>query len=548
LLPPRAGRVTFDGRDITGLPAEKVARLGLSLMPGGKGVFPGLTVDENLRLACWMLRVRAGRSRLLPRRQSPPRGRTTRSLRSWRLRHRAAAATPAPVAQPRHGDPEGAARALTDVLAMFPILRERGDQLAGNLSGGEQQQLSLAMAFVTRPKLLCIDELSLGLAPTIVAQLVDRVREMHAQGTTVVVVEQSVNVALLLCERAVFLEKGQVRFRGQTAGLLDRPEILRAVFIGGGTGAAPPIPEITQGTERAGGPPSLAFASTAAGGPHLWTAPDRRVRGVRLECRELVKRFGGIRAVDRVDLTVEPGAIVGLIGHNGAGKTTLFDLITGFLPADAGRVTLGGADITRRSPHRRARLALGRSFQEARLFPSLTVADTLRVGLERHLDNRDPVAAALRLPASGDSERAATRRVDELIDLLGLEGYRDRLTGELSTGTRRIVELGFLLAQDPAVLLFDEPSAGVAQREAEALVPMLHRVQAETGCSMVVIEHDIAMLASLCDELVALEQGSVIARGRPDAVLADHRVITSYLGTDDDVVLRSGERRTGAPS
>jgi branched-chain amino acid transport system ATP-binding protein len=377
------------------------------------------------------------------------------------------------------------------------------------------------MAFVTRPRLLCIDELSLGLAPTIVGQLVDRVREMHAQGTTVVVVEQSVNVALLLCERAVFLEKGQVRFRGMTAGLLDRPEILRAVFIGGGTdGAQAPPP-----------PPPPA---------HLRAAPDRRVRGLRLECRGLVKRFGGIRAVDGVDLTVEPGSIVGLIGHNGAGKTTLFDLITGFLPVDGGRVSLGGVDITRRSPHRRAQLAMGRSFQEARLFPSLTVADTLRVGLERHLDNRDPVAAALRLPASGDSERAATRRADELVDLLGLDAYRDRLTGELSTGTRRIVELGFLLAQDPAVLLFDEPSAGVAQREAEALVPMLRRVQAETGCSMVVIEHDIGLLASLCDEMVALEQGAVIARGRPDAVLADQRVITSYLGTDQDVVHRSG--------
>ncbi len=471
LLPPRAGRVTFAGRDITGLPAEKVAPLGLSLVPGGKGVFPSLTVDENLRLACWMVR----------------------------------------------GDAGAAARARDGVLAMFPILRERGDQLAGNLSGGEQQQLSLAMAFVTRPRLLCIDELSLGLAPTIVAQLVDKVREMHAQGTTVVVVEQSVNVALLLCERAVFLEKGQVRFRGPTAGLLDRPDILRAVFIGGGTESVPPP------VERP-----------------VRAAPDRRVRGVRLECRELVKRFGGIRALDGVDLTVEPGAIVGLIGHNGAGKTTLFDLITGFLPADGGRVLLGGVDMTRRPPHRRSRLALGRSFQEARLFPSLTVADTLRVGLERHLDNRDPVAAALRLPASTDAERAATLRVDELVDLLGLDGYRDRLTGELSTGTRRIVELGFLLAQDPAVLLFDEPSAGVAQREAEALVQVLRRVQVETGCSMVVIEHDTAMLAALCDELVALEQGSVIARGRPDEVLADHRVITSYLGTDEGTIHRSG--------
>ncbi|MBN2624004.1 MAG: ATP-binding cassette domain-containing protein, partial [Acidimicrobiales bacterium] len=143
LLPPTRGRITFDGRDITGLPAEEIARLGLSLMPGGKGVFPTLTVAENLRLACWML---------------------------------------------RH-DPQAAEEMRAETVAMFPILGERHDQMAGDLSGGEQQQLSLAMAFITRPKLLCIDELSLGLAPTVVDRLVDKVREIHAHGTTVVVVE-----------------------------------------------------------------------------------------------------------------------------------------------------------------------------------------------------------------------------------------------------------------------------------------------------------------------------------------------------------------------
>jgi ABC-type branched-subunit amino acid transport system ATPase component/ABC-type branched-subunit amino acid transport system permease subunit len=475
LLPPDKGRVTFAGESIAGLPAEKIARRGLSLMPGGKGVFPTLSVAENLRLACWMLR----------------------------------------------GDERAAAAAREEALDLFPILRQRAEQRAGNLSGGEQQQLSLAMAFVTRPKLLCIDELSLGLAPTIVGQLVEKVREMHTRGMAIVVVEQSVNVALLLCERAVFLEKGQVRFRGPTAGLLDRPEILRAVFIGAGEGIVAARPATAPRAERTG-------------------------RGVRLECRDLVKRFGGIRAVDGVDLTVEPGTIVGLIGHNGAGKTTLFDLVTGFLPADAGQVLLGGVDVTRRSSHRRAKAGLGRSFQEARLFPSLTVVDTLRVGLERHLRNRDPIAAALRLPASADSEREATWRADELVELLGLGDYRDRLTGELSTGTRRVVELGFLLGQDPAVLLLDEPSAGVAQSDTEALGPMLRRVQAETGCSMVVIEHDINLLRSLCDEMVALEQGAVIARGHPAEVLAAPRVIASYLGTDENVVERSG-RPTRAP-
>jgi branched-chain amino acid transport system ATP-binding protein len=269
---------------------------------------------------------------------------------------------------------------------------------------------------------------------------------------------------------------------------------------------------------------------------------ERHTRGVTLEARGVSKRFGGIRALDDIHLTIHPATIVGLIGHNGAGKTTLFDVLTGFLPADGGEVRLDGVDVTSWPPYRRAVAQVGRTFQEALLYPSLTVEDAIAVSLEQHLANRDPVAAALRLPASVDSEASALDRVDQLIDLLGLGPYADRPTGELSTGMRRIVELACLLAQDPAVVLFDEPSAGIAQRETEALGPLLRRVQAETGCSMVIIEHDMALLSSLCDGFVALEQGAVIAGGTPAQVLSDPRVITSYLGTNEDVVNRSGRR------
>jgi ABC-type branched-subunit amino acid transport system ATPase component/ABC-type branched-subunit amino acid transport system permease subunit len=478
LLPADRGRITLDGRDITRMPAEKIAQHGLSLMPGGRGIFPTLTVGENLRLAGWMNR------------------RNRKAVRAARR----------------------------DVLALFPVLRQRLDQLAGDLSGGEQQQLSLAMALMTRPKLLCIDELSLGLAPSVVGQLVEKVKEIHRGGTAVVVVEQSVNVALLLCDRAVFMEKGQVRFRGPTAGLLERPDVLRAVFLGE-----------SKGADNGAWP--------GRGGA---VAGQRPSRGVTLECRELVKRFGGIRAVAGVDLVIPPASIVGLIGHNGAGKTTLFDVLSGYQPADSGRVLLGGVDITEKQPHQRAVASLGRSFQEARLFPSLSVSDTLATALETHLSNRDPLAAACRLPASTASEKWAAARVDELIELLGLGAYRDRPTGALSTGTRRIVELGCLLAHNPAVVLLDEPSGGVAQREAEQLGPLLRQVQAETGCSLVVIEHDMALISSLCDYLVALEQGAVIAAGQPTHVLNDPQVVASYLGTDQPVTTPSQHARRQA--
>jgi ABC-type branched-subunit amino acid transport system ATPase component/branched-subunit amino acid ABC-type transport system permease component len=476
LLPPTDGEITFRGESLRGLSPDAIARKGIGVMPGGRGIFPTLTVAENLRLAGWQLR----------------------------------------------GDPAAVEAARAEVDAMFPMLGQRIGQRAGDLSGGEQQQLSLAMALLPHPELLLIDELSLGLAPTIVGMLCEKVREIHAAGTTVVVVEQSVNVALELAERGVFLEKGAVRFEGPTRDLLERPDLLRSVFIGGTT-------------PRTASPAGNGQDPTPAAGPV-------RKRYTDLVCHGLAKRFGGISAVHDLDLTVEPGQVIGLIGHNGAGKTTLFDLLSGFLPADGGRIVLGGKDVTRAPARDRAIAGLGRSFQEARLYPSLTVLETLLVALDQHLGSRDWVAAALALPASIDSEAVATNRALELLELLGLQGFAATPIADLSTGTRRIVELACVLAMDPAIILLDEPSAGVAQRDTEALGPLLRRVAAQTGSAMLIVEHDMALLSSLCDELVAMELGAVIARGSPDEVLRHPAVIASYLGTNEAAIQRSGRR------
>ncbi|HLT16365.1 MAG TPA: ATP-binding cassette domain-containing protein [Acidimicrobiales bacterium] len=481
LVRPKAGTVTFKGEDVTSLTADVTTRRGISLMPGGKGVFPTLTVAENLRLA------------------------------SWLIKH----------------DQERVEAARAEVEELFPILRERSGQMAGDLSGGEQQMLALGGALMTRPELLMIDELSLGLAPTIVGQLLEVVQEIHRRGTTIVIVEQSVNIALNLAQRAVFMEKGEVRFTGPTAELLDRPDILRSVFIAGASAAQEQLEP--QGGQRV--PASPAAPERAA------VADDA---AVVLECDGVVKRFGGITAVNGVDLQLRRGQILGLIGHNGAGKTTLMDCISGFLPIDAGRIRLRGHDVTDWAPHEKARGGLGRSFQDALLYPSLTVAETIAVARERHLASRDMLAAALQLPASYESELAVWAKVDELIELMGLGAFSQKLTGELSTGSRRIVDLACILAQDPQVLMLDEPSGGVAQKETEALGPLLLRIVERTGCSVLVIEHDMPLLRSICDEMVALELGAVIAQGTPDEVLEHPAVIESYLGTDDTAINRSG--------
>jgi ABC-type branched-subunit amino acid transport system ATPase component/ABC-type branched-subunit amino acid transport system permease subunit len=487
------GSVQLGGAGISGEPTEAIARMGLSLMPGGRGIFPTLTVDENLRLGTWMIRKNH-------------------------------AAT---------------AEAKSRVTELFPILDKRAGQQAGNLSGGEQQMLSLAMALMVTPKVLMIDELSLGLAPTVVAQLIDVVKRLHAAGTTIIVVEQSVNVALELAERAVFLEKGEVRFSGRTADLLDRPDILRSVFIAGANSVADG--PVGGGVASSSSDHQLHASASAALaiGDRVRIPPSEEAPRI-LECNGVQKSFGGIAAIQDISLSLRDGEILGLIGHNGAGKTTFFDCVSGFLALDGGRIRLGGVDIDAWPAHLRATAGLGRTFQEAKLFPSLTVAETISVARERHLESRDMVAAGLRLPASLDSEADVAMRAEELIELMGLGAFAEKLVGELSTGTRRIVELACVLAQEPGVLLLDEPSGGVAQRETEAMGPLLIRVQQHTGCSIMVVEHDMPLLTAICDRMIALELGEVIAEGTPAEVLEHPAVIESYLGTDDATINRSG--------
>jgi len=234
--------------------------------------------------------------------------------------------------------------------------------------------------------------------------------------------------------------------------------------------------------------------------------------------------------VSDVNFDLYPGQILGLIGPNGAGKTTIFDLISGLLKPDSGEIWLRGKPITRWGPDRRARWGLGRSFQDARLFSSLTVAECLAIGLERHVETRDHLAALLALPAIQHSEEDVAFAVDDLIELMELGAYRDKFIGELSTGSRRIVDLAMAIAHEPDVLLLDEPSSGIAQRETEALAPLLRRIQQETGCAMLVIEHDMPLITSVSDRLLALDLGEIIAVGSPRAVINDPRVVTSYLG------------------
>ncbi|HEX4433247.1 MAG TPA: MFS transporter [Acidimicrobiales bacterium] len=461
------GAIVFDGRDITHLPPDEIARLGVAQVPGGEGIFPNLRVEDNLRVAAWQGRRRG----------------------------------------------EHDTDMIAEALASFPALASRRDERAANLSGGQQQMLALAMATITRPKLFLIDELSLGLSPIVVEQLLGAIESLRQAGTAILLVEQSMNVAVAVADRVYVMETGVVRFSGSADELAAHPELLWSVYL--------------QKASETLAAPATGRSGQGDGGV------DLEVRGVSL-------RFGGNAALHDVSLHADHGEIVGIIGPNGAGKTTLFDVVSGFLRPDAGRVDFAGVDITDRSASARARLGLGRSFQDSRLFAGLTVRDAVAVSLERFTDVRDPFNAMLRLPLQVRTEAAVAHRVDELLDMFGLDRFADSMVSELSTGSRRLVDLAAVVALQPSVVLLDEPSSGVAQREVEAMVGLLRNVRDRLDATMLVVEHDIAFIAELADRLIAMDRGTVLASGTPQQVLELPVVGEAFLGSDPLTLSRSG--------
>ena len=299
--------------------------------------------------------------------------------------------------------------------------------------------------------------------------------------------------------------------------------------------------------------PTVAAPTVA---PAAKVLPRRNVPAVEtqpapafaLEADGVSVQFGGLRALTDVGVNARPGEIVGLIGSNGAGKSTLMNVISGFQPAVAGRILLWGQDATVLPPHERARLGVGRVFQDARLFADLSVRDTVKLALEVH-ERSEFVPSLLGYPPSRRAERQRASDAADFIDFLGLGRYADRFSSDLSTGTRRIVELCCLIARGSRLLLLDEPTAGVAQKETEAFGPLIQRIRAELDATVVIIEHDMPLVMAMSDRVYCLDAGAVIAEGDPDDVRGNPAVIAAYLGTDEVAIARSGALATvAAPS
>lgn len=252
-----------------------------------------------------------------------------------------------------------------------------------------------------------------------------------------------------------------------------------------------------------------------------------------LETRELSIAFGGLTALDGLDMTVEEEEILGLIGPNGAGKTTVFNLMTGVYKAGHGSVLFRGRDIGVLSPHTIVELGIARTFQNIRLFRSLSVLENVMVGYAVHL--HEPVWKASLLPES--TRRARARWVDEcegLLDMVGVLEVGDEPATALPYGKQRLVEIARALAAKPRVLLLDEPSAGMNSAEKAELMRFITSIREKMHLTTVVIEHDMKVLMNLVERVIVLDYGKKIAEGTPSQIKNDSRVIEAYLGTETD--------------
>src|SRR4051794_12731011 len=277
------------------------------------------------------------------------------------------------------------------------------------------------------------------------------------------------------------------------------------------------------------------MTKTPTPAPHMWRAPVSV-----LEVADLSIRFGGLQALQDVSLEVNEFEIVGLIGPNGAGKTTAFNCITGFYKPNTGTVTYRGQDVTRVPPHRKAAMGFGRTFQNVGMVKSSTVLENLKTAQHARV-GYDVAAGLVGTPGVAAEERELADKGDAILELLGLQDVRNLRVGGLSYGTLKLLELGCALATEPDILLLDEPSSGMGPEEAHQLGERLIDLRKAFGLTMLLIEHHVPLVLSVCDHIYVLNFGRLLAQGKPSVIQTHPEVVAAYLGGEAPEALEATE-------
>ncbi|MBC7342457.1 MAG: ABC transporter ATP-binding protein [Clostridia bacterium] len=252
-----------------------------------------------------------------------------------------------------------------------------------------------------------------------------------------------------------------------------------------------------------------------------------------LELRQVCKYFGGLAALEKLDLSVEEGELVGLIGPNGAGKTTVFNLITGLYRPTSGEIKFYGRNLIGLAPHQITALGIARTFQNIRLFSEMTVLNNVKIGMHWH--SRYGVATSiLRLPTWSRKEKEIAEKSEELLSIFGLISKKDELAKNLPYGQQRRLEIARALACRPKLLLLDEPAAGMNPQETQELVKLIRWLRDEFNLTILLIEHDMSLVMGVCQRIYVLDYGRRIAVGTPEEVRTDPRVIQAYLGEEEE--------------
>jgi ABC-type branched-subunit amino acid transport system ATPase component len=407
---------------------------------------------------------------------------------------------------------------LTAIFERFPLLRDRQAALAGTLSGGERQQLALAVALAKHARLLLVDEATLGLAPIMVLSVGALLKAIASQeAVSIMVVEQNPEVAFSLANQVILLDDGKIELVGAPSPDL-RVQIERSYLgIGGIVGDHPEALE-----PQVPAKPSLGAALSS--------------RPVVLDVREAGLRIGGVMPLDDVSLALRAGQVVGLVGPNGAGKTSLLNAISGYYQLDRGSIHVSGVEVRGRSPHGVVELGVSRSFQAVGHVADLTVADLVMIGFEASWKT-GVVVTYLGLPMGGRAERRARQEATSMLEDSGLLPYSDIRLRDCPYGIRKMADLLRAFAGRPRLLLLDEPTSGVSDTERPEIARLLRQYLDRSGAAALVVDHDVDFVSSLCNELVVLAAGRKIAEGPTKDVLkavAVRRAFTGRLESDDD--------------